>query len=389
MVDSSGHAIAILERLVAFETISGRTNLDFIAYVSDYLAGHGIAVRLSHDETGERANLHAIIGPGVDGGVLLNGHTDVVPVDGQVWSSDPFRLARRGDRLYGRGAVDMKGFLAAMLAMVPSWQRRQLVRPIHISMCYDEEIGGYGAPVLVEEVCGTGPRPAIALVGEPTGMRIVTGHKGGIELTTRITGLAAHASDPRKGANAILAAARLLTHMEEVGRGLAARPLEASPFDPAFATLNVGTIAGGAARNIVAGDCAFDWEVRPVPGTDGEAIVAGILAHAREVVLPELRASHPTADIATEVTALVPSLDPSGSGPAVALLTELSGRNDTEVVSFGTDAGFFARAGMSSAVFGPGNISEAHKPDEFIEIVEIERCLDFLDRLGARLERAL
>jgi acetylornithine deacetylase len=381
----TGEAVQVLERLVAFESISARPNLDLVGYVRDYLAARGVTAHLSYDDARARANLHATIGPAVDGGVVLNGHTDVVPVEGQVWTSDPFTLTERAGRLHGRGAVDMKGFLACMLASVPAWQARALKRPIHVSMCYDEEIGGFGAPVLVEDMGRTAPRPSVAIVGEPTGLRIVSGHKGGFEMRTMITGFEAHASDPRKGANAIVFAARFIAMLDDLGRELAAAPRAGSPFDPAWSTISVGTIHGGAARNIIAGSCAFDWELRPVPGDDGAALIARIDDYARTVLLPEMRAASPSADIQTVTEACVPPLNHEDAREAVALLSELTGQNSADVVSFGTDAGHFCNAGISTVVFGPGSIEQAHKPDEYIERSQIDACMSFLDRLGDRL----
>jgi acetylornithine deacetylase len=381
----TGEAVQVLERLVAFESISARPNLDLVGYVREYLAARGVTAHLSYDDARARANLHATIGPAVDGGVVLNGHTDVVPVEGQVWTSDPFTLTERDGRLHGRGAVDMKGFLACMLASVPAWQARPLKRPIHVSMCYDEEIGGFGAPVLVEDMGRTAPRPSVAIVGEPTGMRIVSGHKGGFEMRTMITGFEAHASDPRKGANAIVSAARFIAMLDDLGRELAAAPRVGSPFDPAWTTISVGTIHGGAARNIIAGSCVFDWELRPVPGDDGAALIARIDDYARTVLLPEMRAASPAADIRTVTEACVPPLNHEDAREAVALLCELTGQNSADVVSFGTDAGHFCNAGISTVVFGPGSIEQAHKPDEYIERSQIDACMSFLDRLGDRL----
>lgn len=385
MEAETAHALLMLDRMVAFETISARPNLDLIRFVEQYLSQEGIPSHICHDETGERANIHAMIGPAVDRGVVLNGHTDVVPVDGQRWASNPFRLTERAGRLYGRGAVDMKGFLACMLAAIPVWKQKPLKRPIHISMCYDEEIGGFGAPILLADMARTVPRPSVAIVGEPTGMRIITGHKGAFEMRTEVTGFEAHASDPRKGANAILFAARFISYLEQRACELAAAPDPESSFDPPFATISVGTVHGGIARNIIPGSCAFDWELRLIPGTDGEALIAGICDYASGTLLPELRRQYPGADIRIQTQAKVPALDHQNSHEAVALLTEITGLNNTDVVSFGTDAGHFGNAGISTVVFGPGSIEQAHKPDEYIELSEVGRCMAFLDKLGDRL----
>jgi len=380
-------AIAILERLVAFKSISALSNLDIISYIEEYLRQQGIKAHISYDDSKQRANIHAMIGPGVDGGVVLNGHTDVVPVEGQTWTSEPFVLAERDGRLYGRGAVDMKGFLACMLAAVPMWKEKTLNRPIHISMCYDEEIGGFGAPVLVDDMSKTVPHPAIAIVGEPTQMKIITGHKGGNEMRTEITGFEGHASDPRKGVSAIYYGTAFISHLYDLARQLAASPDEQSPFEPPYTTINVGTIQGGAARNIIAGHCAFDWELRPLPGDDDDQLIAGIRDYAENVLLPEMRQQYPQADIKIESQAKVPGLDYKTAGPAARLISEITGLNSTGVVSFATDAGHFCNANISTVVFGPGSIDQAHKPDEYIEISQISACMSFLNKLGDQLAK--
>ncbi len=339
-------AITILENLVGFETISSRSNLDFINYVKAYLGQQNIECHLSFDDSGNRANIHAIIGPTIDGGIVLNGHTDVVPVDGQDWTSDPFVLRRKDGRLYGRGAVDMKGFLAAMMAMVPKWQMKPLKRPIHISMCYDEEIGGFGAPILVDDIIRTVAKPSIAIVGEPTRMAIVTGHKGGYELHTEITGLSAHSCDPSKGVNAINHAAEFIKYLEKVSARLAKEADKNNAYDPPFCTINVGKISGGSARNAVAGSCSLDWELRPLPGDDGDRILDEILKHISEVLVPKMRQKWHDVDITTNLLAKIPALDEKQSAKAANLIGEITGINATQVVAFATDAGHFCNAGQ-------------------------------------------
>jgi acetylornithine deacetylase len=388
MEDRVNSAVAILDRLVAFESLPGQSNLDLVAFVRDYLADNEVESFLSLDESGSRANLHAWVGPSVDGGVVLNGHTDVVPVDGQAWTSDPFQLTRRDGRLYGRGTVDMKGFLACMLAAVPTFQAHPLTRPVHLTCCYDEEIGGLGAPHLVTQITTQGgPRPAIAIVGEPTEFRIVSGHKGGFEMRTEIVGLSGHASDPRKGVSAIFFAGRFVARLEEMAAQLAIEARENSEFDPPYSTINVGTFRGGTARNVIAGHCIIDWELRPIPGEDGRAILAEIDRFARDELLPEMRALAPQASIFTTEEAVVPALDPADGTEAVALISEITGINSTECASFATDAGHFCHGGISTAVYGPGSIKRAHRPDEFIEERELAACLAFLDNLAYRLSR--
>jgi len=380
LTDVHQRTLVLLDRLVAFRTMPGETNRELIDFVRDYLHGHGIVSSLSSDETGERFNLFATVGPEVDGGVMLNGHTDVVPTEGQEWTGDPFRMRRVDGRLIGRGTVDMKGFLACALAMVPEFAAMPLARPVHVSMCYDEEIGGFGAPVLAQDIVGKAYRPALAIVGEPTRMAIVAAHKGGLEMRTEITGRAAHACDPDKGISAISIAASMIDHLRVVAERLASSPDPDCPFEPPHATINVGTIHGGAARNIVAGDCAFDWEIRPTRAGEAEQLLAEIEAYARSRILPA------GAEMTTNIEARVPPLSYDPGSKAVALVRLLTGQNAVETVSFGTDAGHFEAVGMSTVVFGPGSIDQAHKPDEFITEEQIRACLAFLFRLGHSLE---
>jgi acetylornithine deacetylase len=379
-------AIAELAALVAFPSVSGLPNRAIAGHVAGVLRGHGLSPVLSADATGERTNVVVTIGPEGDGGIVLNGHTDIVPVDGQAWTSDPFALVRRDGRLYGRGSCDMKGFLACLLAMVPRFQAARLARPLHLAFTFDEEIGGEGAPIAVAELLGRGVRPAICLVGEPTEMRLVVAHKGGYDLRTSVTGVPGHASRPSLGVNAIQYAARFVGHLEATARQLAAGAVAGSPFDPPHSTINIGVMAGGSVRNIIAGACTVDWELRPLPGTDGRAVLAGIEAWARDELLPAMRRESADTDIVTEIVAAIPPLADEGESPAVRLVRHLTGGNAREVVSFGTDAGHFQAGGMSTVVVGPGSIEQAHKPDEFIAVSELEACLGFLDRLTGWLE---
>lgn len=380
-------AAEILEHLVGFRTISGTTNLDFVDYVKTFLEGHGLDVSLSYSDDGQRANVLATVGPATGAGVLLNGHTDVVPVEGQVWSTDPFRLTRSGDRLHGRGSVDMKGFLACVLASVPMFRETALARPVHIAFSYDEEIGGFGMPGLLADMAGKGIRPHAVIVGEPTEMQIVSGHKGGYDLGFDVTGLETHACNPALGVNAINYAARMIAHIDSISEELAANPYADSPFEPPHCTFNVGLIQGGTARNATAGYCHFDCEFRPLPGEDGAAIVGRITGYARDVLVPEMRRTGPDCDIAITVDGPIPALDNTRAGNAVTLIGELTGLNSENVVSFGTDGGYFSDAGHSAAVFGPGTIRRAHKPDEYITTGEIAEGLAFLEKLAHRLTR--
>ena len=384
MIDN---AITILERLVGFDSISGRPTHGIVSYLRDYLEAQGLDVTLSYDEAGERANVFATIGPQVDGGVVLNGHTDVVPVEGQNWSTDPFQLTRKGDRLFGRGAVDMKGFLACVLASVPTFKAANLQKPIHIAFSYDEETGGFGMPVLLESMAAKAYRPEIVIVGEPTEMNIVTGHKGGDEMRTEITGFEVHSCNPTRGVSAISYAMRLIARIEDLGARLAASPVPNSPYDPPYATFNIGTIEGGAARNATAGWCNFDWELRPMPGTSGRAVIAEIENYAATVLIPEMQVIHPKANIEIITEVSVPSLDDRNAARAAGFVSEITGQNSQGVVSFGTDGGYFSDAGFSTVVFGPGSITRAHAPDEYVEVAELHQGLDFLTALSKRLSQ--
>lgn len=387
MTGTLDNTIEILSRLVGFDSTSGKPTHQIVSYIQDYLEEHGVKTTLSFDEDGERANIFATIGPHTDGGVVLNGHTDVVPVDGQDWASDPFVLTRKGDRLFGRGSVDMKGFLACALASVPRFKSANLKKPVHIAFSYDEEIGGLGMPALLNSMSGKAFRPEVVIVGEPTNMNIVTGHKGGYEMRTEVIGHAVHSCDPTKGANAITAAMKLIAKIEDLAAERAASPIKNSLFDPAYPTFNVGMIEGGAARNATAGWCNFKWEYRPMPGEDGAMVISQIEEYAKTEILPSLRAVNPDTDIRIITETSVPPLDDRNAAAASEFVGSLTGINDTCVVSFGTDAGYFSDAKYSTVVFGPGDIDRAHKPDEFITLGELEQGLDFLQRITERLSR--
>ena len=385
MSDTLSNAIDILDNLVKFESVSGKPTHAIIGFIQSYLEKHGIDSTLSYDDDGERANIFATIGPQLDGGVVLNGHTDVVPVTGQNWSTNPFELTRKGDRLYGRGSVDMKGFLASVLASVPLFKSAKLSKPIHIAFSYDEEIGGLGMPVLIKSMAQIPYRPEIVIVGEPTEMKLITGHKGGYEMRTEITGFEVHSSNPTIGVNAISAAVKLITKIDSIAARLAASPYTHSPFDPSYCTINVGTIEGGTASNATAGWCHFGWEFRQMPGEDGRQIISEVEQYANNEILPTMKAINPAADIKILTNAAIPALDDSNAELAANFVSEITGLNSRDVVSFGTDAGYFSDDGISTVVFGPGSISRAHKPDEYIEVDELAQGLEFLEKVAQKL----
>jgi acetylornithine deacetylase len=384
-------AVAILDRLIAFDTTSARSNLDLIGWVRDYLAGYGIAAALSSAQEG-KANLLATIGPAEKGGVILSGHTDVVPVAGQDWHSDPFRLTERpgepgepDGRLYGRGTADMKGFIALVLALVPEAvnraAQRRLTVPLHLAFTHDEETGCFGAPALIRGLPSGAERPVMAIVGEPTSMQVANRQKGCSFFRTRITGREGHSSAPDQGVSAIAAAAEIVgeigrLHAEARGR---ARP--DSGFDPPHTTLSVGTIAGGTAVNIIARECSFEWDLRNLPDEDAAALTARLDRFIAGDLLPRLRAVYPQAAIDTETVVAVPPLLAAPGSPAESLARRLTGANSATTVSFATEAGLYQQAGIPAVVCGPGSIAVAHKPDEFITRAELAAGQAFLDGL--------
>jgi len=380
-------ALKVLEHLVAFPSISGNPNHDIVDFIKKYIESHGFDVKLSFDESGERANVFATLGPAVDGGVVLNGHTDVVPVEGQKWSSDPFTLTKRDDRFYGRGSVDMKGFLACVLASITIFKSAKLKKPIHIAFTFDEETGGIGMPVLLNSKGWAGYSPEIVIVGEPTEMNIVTSHKGGDEMRTEITGFEVHSCNPDRGVSAISASMKLIAKIEEIGARLASSPYFNSPFEPPYSTFNVGTIEGGAARNATAGWCNFDWEFRPMPGEGNKAIISEIEEYAYNVLLPSMKAINEKAEIKVITEVSVPPFNDENAEKAASFVSEITGKNSRGVVSFGTDAGYFSNAGFSTVVCGPGTISRAHAPDEYITIGELNQGLSFMKKIAHRLSQ--
>jgi acetylornithine deacetylase len=382
--DRLTRAIGILDRLVAFDTTSSRSNRELIDWIRDYLAQYGIAATLSSAGAG-KANLFATIagksGPGERGGAILSGHTDVVPVAGQDWHSDPFSLTERGGRLYGRGTADMKGFIALVLALVPEAVGRDLTMPLHLAFTHDEEVGCLGAPALIRALPEDLARPAMAIIGEPTSMQVANRQKGLSFFRTRITGREGHSSAPDLGVSAIAAAAEIIL---EIGR-LHAKGREAarpdSGFDPPHTTMSIGTIGGGTAVNIIARDCTFEWEMRNLPQEDAALLKSRIDRFVDDALLPRMRAVYPQASIETETVVAVPPLVPEPGSPAEELARHLTGANATTAVSFATEAGLFQQAGIPAIVCGPGSIAVAHKPDEYITREELAAGQEFLDRL--------
>nr|WP_256372764.1 acetylornithine deacetylase [Roseibium sp. RKSG952] len=375
----------MLERLVAFDTVSHKSNLDLIAFVEDYLAEHGVETRRVYNDDGDKAALHAVIGPKVDGGVVLSAHTDVVPVAGQNWDTDPFRLTEKDGRLYGRGSADMKGFAATVLAHVPHFLASDLKQPIHIALSYDEEVGCLGAPRMIEDMISSGPRPATAIVGEPSLMKTVTGHKGVTVLKTRIKGFPVHSSKLDQGVSAISVAARLISWLD--GK-TAENKAKASPdclFDPPYTTLHSGMISGGSAHNITAEHCEFVTDIRTLPEETCEDWHARYKNFITTEVLPAMRAVSPDCQVNIDVAANVPALKPEQNGAAEQFVRSITGDNSENAVVFATEGGQFQAASISTVVCGPGSILQAHQANEYIEITEIEKCSRFLMKLAGRL----
>ena len=383
-MDLRNDTMLLLGDLIGFPTVTTDSNLDLIAYCEERLSRVGADISITRHPSEEKANLLATIGPRVDGGVVLSGHTDVVPADEDAWTGAPFLAMRREQRIYGRGAVDMKGFIACVLASAPSFSTADLARPVHIALTFDEEVGCRGAPILVSDLMRSGPRPSAVIVGEPTEMQVIDAHKGCYEYTTRLSGLAGHGSAPDLGVNAVQYAARYVTRLMELGRLLESRAPASSPYDPPHTTINVGVVSGGTARNVVAGECVVEWEMRPVNRADADFVLAGVHAMEQEMIA-EMRAVDPDAGIVTETEGAVDGLEKEEGSAAVALARQLLGDRETSVVSFGTEAGIFQAAGVPAVVCGPGSIEMAHRPDEYIEISELEACLDMLANLQTHL----
>ena len=374
----------LLAALVGFDTTSSKSNLGLIDFVEAYLEGHGIAATRVPSPDGAKADLFATIGPEGHGGIGLSGHSDCVPVEGQNWTSDPFTLAERGGRLYGRGSCDMKGFIACVLAAVPSLKAQALKEPIHIIVSYDEEVGCTGVRPLIARLGSDLPRPRAVIVGEPTGMAVIDAHKRIDAYRTRVTGREAHSSMPELGVNAIAAAAALIGELDRIGAGIAARQND-KRFQPPYSTVCVGTIEGGTAHNIVPKNCEFQWQVRSLPSAEPTEVPRGLAAFAKTALLPKMRQVTSEAAIDTASEGSVPAFVAEPGSEAVALALALTGADRTGAVSYTTEAGLFEEAGVPAVICGPGNIAQAHAADEYVSIAQLEACLGFLDGLAARL----
>lgn len=380
MADLSSSA-ELLCRLLAFDTQSFRSNLDLVGFVQAHLDGLGVASRLVHDASGEKANLWAVIGPADRPGLILSGHTDVVPVAGQAWSTDPFQASLRDGRIFGRGAADMKGFLACALALVSDLLALPLQRPVILAFSYDEEVGCKGVPGLIEDLLAELPPPFACLVGEPTLMRLVDGHKGKAGYRCTVQGREAHSAYPALGANAVVAAARIIAEIAAMGDRFAEEGPFMTGFEPAHHTAGVGRIEGGGQLNIIPRDCRFEFEFRTLPSEDPLRLVRSVERFAQGWILPDLRAHAPEAAITFEEVLAYPGLAPGGDSELARCCAALLAEPEPIRVAFGTEAGCFAARGVPALVCGPGDIAVAHKPDEWIALDQLDRCDTFLRRL--------
>ncbi|TFF42547.1 acetylornithine deacetylase [Pseudomonas sp. RIT623] len=379
---------ALLARLVGFATVSRDSNLELIAFIRDYLAGFGVASELFLNEEGTKANLFATIGPSERGGVVLSGHTDVVPVDGQAWTVAPFQLSERDGRLYGRGTADMKGFIAAVLAAVPAFLAQPLAMPVHLAFSYDEEVGCLGVRSMLAALAQRPHKPRLCLIGEPTELKPVLGHKGKLAMRCQVQGAACHSAYAPYGVNAIEYAARLIGKLAEIGDDLARPEHHDERFDPPFSTVQTGVIQGGRALNIVPEECAFDFEVRALPGFAAQVVADRLHTYAEAELLPRMRAVNAASAIRLQPLSAYPGLATAADSEAARLVALLSGSDDFATVAFGTEGGLFDQAGIPTVVCGPGSMEQGHKPDEFVSIEQLQGCDAMLRRLAEYLRQA-
>jgi len=376
----------ILAQLISFDTVSRNSNLALIDFIASYLGDLSINCDVIYSINNEKANLFATLGgPADKPGIVLSGHTDVVPIDGQDWSSDPFTMVERDGKLFGRGTADMKGFIAACLALAPEIAKAPLKEPIHVAFSYDEEVGCRGVGAMIEKVQAREPLPRICIIGEPTDMLVVNAHKGICAYRTSIVGRESHSSNTEFGESAIFAAARMVEHLRLLAGQIKEQADPASPFEPPYTSISVGTLNGGSAINIIPNHCSFDWEYRPLPDDDIDYVLNSLNQFAHDIVLPEMQANFPEASITTELIARAPALMREENSSAEELVLALTGHNETHVVAYATEGGLFQEAGMSTVVCGPGSINQAHRPDEFLEIAQLNQAEQFIRNLVTAL----
>jgi acetylornithine deacetylase len=378
----------LLERLIGFATVSRDSNLALIDFIRQYLEELGVQSELFYNAERTKANLFATIGPGDRGGIVLSGHTDVVPVDGQAWTLDPFRLTEKEGRLYGRGTADMKGFIASVLAAVPLFLGRTLRLPVHLAFSYDEEVGCLGVRPMLAELEKRPHKPALCLIGEPTELKPVLGHKGKLAMRCHVKGAACHSAYAPYGVNAIQYAARLIGRLDEIGDQLSNPEHRDERFDPPFSTVQTGVIEGGRALNIVPAECQFDFEVRALPGFDAHHVADELRTYAENELLPKMRAVKSDTYIRFHELSAYPGLATPPDSEAARLLELLAGSTEFGTVAFGTEGGLFNQAGIPTVVCGPGSMDQGHKPDEFVTVEQLRHCDAMLARLAAYLSTA-
>ncbi|WP_262695600.1 acetylornithine deacetylase [Kordiimonas aquimaris] len=372
----------ILSDLIGFDTTSHRSNLALIDYIEKYLAKHGVHAHVLHAAEQAKANLIATIGPNVPGGVVLSGHTDVVPVDGQDWHTPPFKMTDKDGNFYGRGTADMKGFIAVVLAYVPVFTKAKLTRPIHLAFSFDEEVGCLGVQEMLPFLKENVPLPRLVVIGEPTSMQVATAHKGQYVMKTKVIGQEAHSSRPDDGVNAVVVAAELISMIDEMAQNSKKNGPFDDAFSPSYTTFNIGPISGGSAFNIISNYCEFDWEFRFLPTVDGPAIAKKYQQYLDDEVVPRIRMKFPHCNVTNEMWAYLPPLksEPGADGESFALA--LAQRNDSTVIAFGTEGGHFQNLEFPVVVCGPGDIAHAHKPNEFVPVTQLEACGRFMQRLS-------
>lgn len=373
----------LLEKLVAFDTTSRESNLALIDFVWRYLNDLGVNGELIHNAERSKANLYARLGPAGDGGVMLSGHSDVVPVEGQNWSVPPFALTERDGKLYGRGTADMKGYIACMLAAVPHFLAQPLKQPLHLAISYDEEVGCLGVRTLLEALSQRPEKPSICLIGEPTELQPVLGHKGKLGVRCEVKGAACHSAYAPQGVNAIEYAAQLVHQLTAIGERLAQTAQHDTRFDPPFTTVQTGIIRGGTVLNIVPAECVFDFEVRTLPQHDAQAVAAEIETFAQSELVPRMQAVAVDSAIRFYPISGYPGLLTDAQSDAARLIAYLTQSSDFSTVAFGTEGGLFHQAGIPSVICGPGSMAQGHKPDEFISIAQLDACDAMLQRLAA------
>ena len=373
--------LKILSELIKFQTVSGTSNIELIEYCEKKLSVLGATSFKTFDQKKLRANLFSTINGGEKlngGGIILSGHTDVVPASTKDWSSNPFIANERDNKIFGRGSCDMKGFIACTLALAPYFASANLKKPIHFSYTYDEETACQGAPVMLQELKKRKINCSVCIVGEPTNMKAIQAHKGCYEYSTHFFGLAGHGSAPDKGVNAVEYATKFINKLMELREELKKRVPKNSVFTPPFTTLQIGRIKGGSARNVIADKCTVDWELRPVVFEDGLFVNQTMDNYVNDILLPEMRRTYPKSKIEKEIIGEIIGFDKEENSEAVNLICNLTGDNSRDVVSFGTEAGLFQELGISTVVCGPGSIEQAHKIDEYVSFNELKLCLKML-----------